>query len=117
MRGDVEPDPAPMLIRQLAAPAAGERAQAAWALGEIADPRAVDPLLGALRAGTMDDRQCAIAALGKLKEPRAILPLITALDQCIGPARQATLDALRAISGQNLGDDPATWQQWWAKQK
>jgi len=61
------------------------RMRAASALGEIKDPRAVEPLVAMLKA-TQDNligRQSAVSAaraLGDIKDPRAVEPLITALN-------------------------------------
>jgi HEAT repeat protein len=49
------------------------------ALGEIGDPRAVDPLLAALAACDENNQQGIIYALGKLKDRRALEPLMERL--------------------------------------
>jgi HEAT repeat protein len=47
---------------------------AAWALGELRDPRAVEPLIAALKVGTL--QAYAAEALGKIGDARAAGPLI-----------------------------------------
>ncbi|MHC1588990.1 MAG: HEAT repeat domain-containing protein, partial [Methermicoccaceae archaeon] len=47
------------------------RMTAAESLGEIKDPRAVDPLIRALRDEDSGVRWSAAAALGEIKDPRA----------------------------------------------
>jgi len=55
------------------------RAGAAFALGELKDPRAVEPLIGALKDSGIGVRQLAAGALGELNDPRAVEPLIGTL--------------------------------------
>lgn len=81
-------------------PAAAVRAQAAATLGNLGDPRAVDPLLLAL-----DDEpsvcRAAATALGQLGERRAVQPLLRRLRD---PAREAVyLDLVAALGV--LGDE------------
>jgi HEAT repeat protein len=44
------------------------RRQAAWALGEIADPRAAGPLASALKDASAEVRRQAAWALGEMEE-------------------------------------------------
>ena len=69
----------------------------ARALGEIKDPRAVEPLIAALGDERSDVRQAAAEALGKIKDPRAVEPLIAALGDERSDMRQAAAKALGAI--------------------
>lgn len=55
------------------------RAEAASALGEIKDSRAVEPLIAALKDGDEGVRWCAAFALGEIKDSRAVEPLIAVL--------------------------------------
>src|SRR6266545_3166510 len=55
------------------------RALAAWALGEIEDADAVDPLVGALKDREPDVRIAASWALGQIESSRALEPLKAAL--------------------------------------
>jgi hypothetical protein len=52
------------------------RIQAAQALGKIGDPRAVDPLIAALKDYSLCDT--VAEALGEIGDPRAVVPLIEA---------------------------------------
>ena len=64
------------LINALKDKDAGVRLKAAEELGKLADPRAVDPLIEALRYDENSDvRQKAAWALGEIGDPRAIDPL------------------------------------------
>src|SRR4051812_37761217 len=59
---------------------AAARERAAYLLGDIGDPRAVEPLIAAFTGETERFMRMAIVrALGKIGDPRAIEPLITAL--------------------------------------
>lgn len=75
---------------------------AARALGDIGDPRAVDPLIGILN--TLEDcyyqRCCVIEALGKIGDPRAIDPLVQILNTTrVYETRVAVTQALGEIGG------------------
>ncbi|HEY3417564.1 MAG TPA: HEAT repeat domain-containing protein, partial [Armatimonadota bacterium] len=91
--------------------------EAAWALGEIGDAQAVEPLIAMLGAGTRDERQAVAEALGKLKDPRAVPALISELDYLGVPAAHTIAAALKAITGQNFGEDSARWKGWWETQQ
>lgn len=52
---------------------------AARSLGEIKDPRAVEPLIAALKDSDSEFREQAAQSLGKLKDPRAVEPLIAVI--------------------------------------
>lgn len=52
---------------------------ATWALMELKDPRAVEPLIAAMKDRDKDVRFGAAEALGNIKDPRAVEPLIAAL--------------------------------------
>jgi HEAT repeat protein len=69
------------LINKLqAAPEYEDRITAAKELGKIKDPRAVEPLIRALKSDRYDNvRQEAAVALGNIGDPRAVQPLIDAL--------------------------------------
>jgi len=60
-------------------PTEDNRRRAAFALGEIGDARAVEPLIAAVRTDRTNVRIGAARALGDLKDPRAIEALIEAL--------------------------------------
>jgi HEAT repeat protein len=84
------------------------------ALGELGDPRAVEPLIAALKDEKADVNQAASGALARLGEP-ALEPLVAALEDEDGRARAAAARALgllgdvRAIGSllAALGDEEA----------
>jgi HEAT repeat protein len=55
------------------------RLRAASALGNIADPRAVEPLIAALADSDENVRSNAASALGQIADPRAVEPLLLIL--------------------------------------
>ena len=70
---------------------------AATALGDLADARAVDPLIDALASSNWRIRQAATVALGRIGDPRAIEPLVAALadrDWHVGQAAAAALGGI-----------------------
>lgn len=66
-------------------------------LGEIADPRAVSPLLALLQDGAWGVRTSAVAALGKVHDVRAVEPLLRALEDGNGSVRKNAALALAEI--------------------
>lgn len=71
------------------------RTGAAKALGELGDPRAVEPLMAALAdSDSVGVRQTAAEALGLLGDPRAVEPLIRALGDGEGWVANAAAEAL-----------------------
>jgi HEAT repeat protein len=73
------------------------RAQAAEALGEIKDLRAVTPLINALEDKDKFCKIAAIEALGEIKDPRAIAPLVTMLESEDWDIRDKSAMALGSI--------------------
>jgi len=92
------------------------RMEAAHSLGIIGDKRAVEPLIAALEVGDLSCRQAVVEALGALKDRRAVPTLINALEHLAGDAHAGAATALKTITGQDFGADPAQWRAWWAKQ-
>lgn len=103
------------------------RFSAAIALGDIKDPRAIEPLIAILKGEPLiatlkddddgDVRRSAAWALGKIGDLRAVEPLIAALKDEDVYVRKSAKEALGKISGNDLGQDHAKWQAWWAENK
>lgn len=93
------------------------RWDAAAALGETKDPRAIKPLSAALKDENSYVRMTAARSLGLINDPRVIEPLIGALkDESHGVKKNAVL-SLKKITGKDFGKDYAKWQQWWEQNK
>jgi len=87
------------------------RRAAARGLGTIGDKRAIEPLIAALK--DMEVRVYAAGALGRLGDRRAIEPLLAALGDDNPDVRQCAAVALKKLTGQDFGRDPAAWRAWW----
>jgi HEAT repeat protein len=80
----------------------------------IGDPRAIDPLVAALRDYYAHVRETSATALGRIGDPRAIDPLVAALRDAYPEVRQAAAGALGEIGGAAVGpliavfDDPGS---------
>ena len=73
------------------------RRTAAKALGEIGDPRAVEPLISMLKDKSSSVREATAAALEVLGDPRAVEPLIATLLDSDGKVRESSAQALGKI--------------------
>lgn len=85
------------------------RYEAAIALGEIGDKRAVEPLIVALGDEKDKVRRVAAIALGEIGDKRAVMPLITALEEELKRAKDKRWHFLRnaaRLLGQ-IGDNRA----------
>ena len=91
------------LILQLQSPQSATKANAAYKLSEIKDPRAVEPLIATLKGGAPANvRAVVVYALGQIADPRAVEALsATLLDHDV-TVRQNAARALAAIK------DPST---------
>lgn len=77
---------------------AGNRWKAAESLARTGDPRAVDPLIGALRDEDWRVRQKAAWALGYLGDPRAIVPLRQAYAGDLEGVQEMITEAIEMIT-------------------
>jgi hypothetical protein len=106
------------LIDELKDPSWQMRWYAASALGEMKEPRAVEPLIGVLKNDKQGYvRAMAAWALGEIKDRRAVEPLIDGIMDESDDVKKASPLALKGITGQDLGQDPAKWREWWEKNK
>jgi len=92
------------------------RAQACRALGKVGDPKTDGTLLA--RVMTIDiSRETRIAAIEALAElqptdPRIAYSMVEAMRNPDPAIRAASYEALKEISGQDLGLDVDAWDQW-----
>jgi len=93
---------------------------AAQALGQIGPdkPEVLSALIQALEEEWSFVRKDAAETLGQLgpRATEAIPSLINALGDEERLVRDATAEALRAITGQDFGEDAKAWQDWWEGQ-
>ncbi len=73
------------------------REEAAEAMGEIRDPKAVDPLIGALKDRDHEVREEAAESLGKIGDKRATEPLNALLGDPDPKVRRAAEGALSRL--------------------
>lgn len=87
------------------------------ALAEIKDARAVQPLITVLGDEDEQVRLRAAEGLGELGDKRAVEPLIGALQDQLPVVKKYAEEALKKITGQNLGGDQSKWREWWEQYK
>jgi HEAT repeat protein len=110
-----DPRTVPPLLEALKDPDPAVRACAAEALGPFKAREAFEPLLSLLDDPFPGVRAGAAQSLGALGDRRAIPSLISLLhDERI---TADTSEALRKLTGQDFGDNPAAWQAWWEQNK
>ncbi len=93
------------------------RQLAADLLGSIRDPRAVEPLIGALNDESRHLRLSAITALKQIRDPRAVEPLIELLKEQDYDIYNAAALSLKSITGKDFGRDPGAWRNWRERNK
>jgi len=90
------------------------RAQACRALGQVGRPEDATILSRVMTVDTLEDcRIAAIEGLGELKanDPRILDVLIQGMDHVDPAIRLASLNALRRITGKDLGVEPGPWRK------
>jgi len=88
------------------------RVQACRALGKVGKPEDATVLARVMATDTFEDcRIAAIEALGELKanDPRITRVLVLGMQHDDPATRLASLNALRAITGKDLGIEPEPW--------
>ena len=85
---------------------------AARSLGEIGDQAALNPLIELLEDDNLDVRGSAAKALGKIGDPRAVKPMIAALRNAKHSEIWFIEHALYSITGLPLSDEPPDWESW-----
>lgn len=89
----------------------------AYALGEIKDPRTVEPLIAALKDEDEAVRAHAAHALGKIKDPHAVGALIAVLKDNHEYIRYLSAIALEDITQKQFGENQEEWKKWWKENK
>ncbi len=107
-----KPEVIPVLIRSLKEdPFEPARANAAWALGDIGGAQALQPLRDALKDPDTWVRLRAVSGLKRLKAKAAVPDLIEHLADTNQMVRERAREALKDITGQDKGEDPAAWKR------
>jgi HEAT repeat protein len=113
-----DPRAGPALVDALFDPDKDTAHQASLALYAIRDPALVEPLLArALFTRDATVRRRIIQALGQIGDARAVEPLLALEQDPIIGMDRVTIDALRRITGQNLGGQRDAWLKWWGANK
>lgn len=114
------------LTSQLRADAAADRWDAVEALGETRDPRTAEFVATALADPDLFVRMAAARVLGELASLDGVPGLIDALGDPEPSVREASVLALRTITGQEFNYDPTeepdrrkkrvdAWRKWWER--
>ncbi len=88
------------------------------ALGQRSDPSVISALRVALETDEQLDVQlAAIDALGQIKSPQSVSALATAVNDRDPALQYAGVQALKSVSGKDLGNDVAAWRQYAASEQ
>ncbi|MCI0341801.1 MAG: HEAT repeat domain-containing protein [Planctomycetales bacterium] len=117
-----EPAAAPALLKAWKAAAAEPRLAlpVARALASTPDPVAIAPLSAGLAAGeSLAVGRARLAALGRIRDKRAVDALVGLLGEVSGKKEllEPAVAALRALTGEDQGENAAAWREWWKKSK
>jgi hypothetical protein len=109
-----DPSARAAIIKAVNEPEPIVRVQACRALGKLGKPEDATILARVMATDVLEDcRIAAIEAIGELKpnDPRIPQVLVTGMQHDDPATRLASLNALRKITGRDLGVDPVAWQQ------
>jgi HEAT repeat protein len=93
------------------------RQEAAWALGELGDERAVSALFAALDDDAVNVQNNAGDALVKIGGPEVIGGFIGMMAHVTERRKQAVASALSKITGERFGTNHYRWRDWWKGQR
>ena len=87
-------------------------------LGEHPDPRVISALQIALETDKeLDVKLAAVDALGKIHSPQSVAALAKAVNDRDPALQYAGVQALKSVSGQDLGNDVTAWRQYAASEQ
>ena len=82
-------------------------------LGQRSDPSVISALRVALETDeSLDVQLAAIDALGQIKSPQSVAALAKAVNDRDPALQYAGVQALKSVSGQDLGNDVSAWRQY-----
>lgn len=88
------------------------------ALGQRSDPHVISALRVALETDeSLDVQLAAIDALGQIKSPQSVAALAKAVNDRDPALQYAGVQALKSVSGQDLGNDVSAWRQYAASEQ
>jgi HEAT repeat protein len=95
------------------------RTAAAESLAELADPKTILRLQALLEDAKVERpvRQAATRALGRSASRLALVVLLDQIENPDEVLRQAVLEALAELTGQEYGSDVRRWRAWWTARK
>lgn len=115
------------LVEQLESQRPGDRWTAVTGLGETGDEAVADHLTKMLKDPDIFVRMATARILGSLRASVGVPPLIDALEDPEASVREASVVALRTITGENFKFDPSAiseadrarkikaWRDWWRR--
>lgn len=84
-----------------------------YALSQRSDPSVISALRNALETDPeLDVRLAAIDALGQIKSPLSVTALSQAVNDRDPALQYAGVQALKSVSGQDLGNDVTAWREY-----
>ncbi len=87
-------------------------------LGQRSDPGAISALRIALETDEeLDVKLAAVDALGQIKSPQSVAALSKAVNDRDPALQYAGVQALKSVSGQDLGNDVVAWRQYAASEQ
>jgi HEAT repeat protein len=86
-------------------------------LGSFPDSRSLKAAVKALKSRRWQLQVAAVKAIAQMRRKEGITALIRAMKKAKGRVRSDILDALRRLTGADLGYEPEDWSAWWGKVK
>lgn len=93
------------------------RRSASIALSTIRGEHLIEPLLEVLQEEDPEIKWRVASILGKTRDTRAIEPLINLLKDKDSRVQESAAKGLAELTGQNLGIDYHSWENWWSQQQ
>lgn len=88
------------------------------ALGQKSDPSVISALRVALETDSeLDVQLAAIDALGRIKSPQSVAALANAVNDRDPALQYAGVQALKSVSGKDLGNDVTAWREYAASEQ